>query len=484
MQMEEEIRVLVRQRDLAQSRVEDLLQTARKDGASRLDELLALESSHKVKITRNAYKDFDEHQLRISDAIEDNFLLDDSTPRFSGPDPCQGWEDAAQRYSLVPEVKWKEVRCIDEEGSSVNREIHHALGTDDALVPHLKENEKKLTINSYKPMEDGNLSHTHEECIHLKQKVQQLQRTIEYLIRNYPLEQSSSISEKSEFSGLRFSRSASGRSILTFPSLFEQETAASESLQFSRSKSGRSVLTIPASWVVKEDEKTQPDGYKKDSQSNSRVDMEVKNEKGQPNECGKDFPSDASVEEKVQSKNTEPNKYEKDLTSDSLVEEGVESEKTQPDAYGEDLPDNSLSGYEKDLPNDSLVEKGVESEKTQPSLCDTEFSNSSLPEKEVTDEKPEPSSHGKDLPSNNTGKLSRNDSQSSAESDMTDSEIMRTADFDDDDDKTTVLNYSVRTNKFNEDKRFSNESVSKYYIVSLCLLVYAVMHTCGPVHVN
>lgn len=103
--MEKQIIELTWQRDLAQSRVETLLQSAGEDQVSKTDEYSVTDSVDATYLTCNLSKEFheaiapnsDKHYLELSDNPEENFLLDDSTPQFVGPDPCLGWEEIAAR---------------------------------------------------------------------------------------------------------------------------------------------------------------------------------------------------------------------------------------------------------------------------------------------------------------------------------------------------------------------------------------------------
>lgn len=121
-QMDKEIKELTRQRDLFQSHVENLLQSAGKDRLLRVDkdESSCVIANNLRPRTVNKYENLDrtsnvsisnEHLLHQSENLEDAFLLDGSPPTFVGPDPCHGWEERASRAES--EDCCREVQCIE-----------------------------------------------------------------------------------------------------------------------------------------------------------------------------------------------------------------------------------------------------------------------------------------------------------------------------------------------------------------------------------
>ncbi|XP_057793748.1 kinesin-like protein KIN-7E [Salvia miltiorrhiza] len=110
--MDQQIKELINQRDLAQSRMENMLhhQTSRSwshDGASWTDEYPASEASELMDPLRlDVVSQSGRYQPRIADQFPDNneeqFLSGTMSPRicidkYFGPDPCQGWEKMAQQ---------------------------------------------------------------------------------------------------------------------------------------------------------------------------------------------------------------------------------------------------------------------------------------------------------------------------------------------------------------------------------------------------
>ncbi|KAG5018241.1 Kinesin-related protein 4 [Glycine soja] len=130
-QMEKEIKELTRQRDLFQSRAENMVQPAGKDRLLRVDKDSASESSGAVAKnllcrTDSASESLDRttSSLQHTENSEDNFLLDGNSPTFAGPDPCHGWEEmtssreSEENCKEVPYVEIKEVET--EHKTDVN----------------------------------------------------------------------------------------------------------------------------------------------------------------------------------------------------------------------------------------------------------------------------------------------------------------------------------------------------------------------------
>uniref|UniRef100_A0A2C9U0J3 Kinesin-like protein n=1 Tax=Manihot esculenta TaxID=3983 RepID=A0A2C9U0J3_MANES len=228
-QMEKEIKELTWQRDLAQSRVEGLIRSTGEDRISRFDENSVSESSEVINpiILAKNNIDFEEASLFTPTAqilqipdLEDNFLLDDSTPKFFEPDPCQGWEMISQRNNEETEDMCKDVRCIEKtEEASMNRKTE-----GDALSLGCEEQEEKLATKevcngSAVPRmqeEDKELNHvdSYNSSDALKQKIQELYETINRLEQSVSIDAAASSSK-----GLTWTRSKSRRTIhMTIPS--------------------------------------------------------------------------------------------------------------------------------------------------------------------------------------------------------------------------------------------------------------------------
>ncbi|KAK6115257.1 hypothetical protein DH2020_007526 [Rehmannia glutinosa] len=149
--MDKEIRELTHQRDLAQSRVEDMLRSGGEYQASKswvemnnhekaswASEYSASEASEIIDPLRSDVASRTSHfseryegviSSRIEDQFPENneeqFLSDDTSPRlyidkYFGPDPCQGWEKIAQENNKNFEDNCKEVQCIEIDFTKQN----------------------------------------------------------------------------------------------------------------------------------------------------------------------------------------------------------------------------------------------------------------------------------------------------------------------------------------------------------------------------
>lgn len=223
---------------------------------SSLDEYSPSESSEVVDPLRSDATSYPSHlsdsyafhksnksNFDLLDQCEDQFLSNGISPRrvidqLFGPDPSQGWEMTSQKHEEDSEDQCKEVRCIEVEESSEKSNSK----SDAPLLPK-KEN-----------VDLGNV-HSDPTCEALKKKIQDLQKTIDYLVNSYLMEHSSSSSESDHMSSRR-------------------------SMRLSRSRSCRAVL-VPSgssSWLDKADhnENTPPNGPEKDFPGKPEVDYEQK----------------------------------------------------------------------------------------------------------------------------------------------------------------------------------------------------------------
>ncbi|KAG8377873.1 hypothetical protein BUALT_Bualt08G0078900 [Buddleja alternifolia] len=148
--MDKEMKELIHQRDLAQSRVQDMLRSSSTskswvdmnnshEKGSWTDEYPASEASEIIDplrfdvASRTSYiSDKYEGAInpsRIEDQFlehnEEQFLSDDTSPRlyidkYFGPDPCKGWEKMAHVTDKGFEDNCKEVQCIDIDFTKSN----------------------------------------------------------------------------------------------------------------------------------------------------------------------------------------------------------------------------------------------------------------------------------------------------------------------------------------------------------------------------
>ncbi|CAL0305856.1 unnamed protein product [Lupinus luteus] len=140
-QMGKQIKELTRQRNLFQSHVENLLQTAGKDWHMRVDKDSGSElscvsnsrspgteyTSENLDKTTTTLSISNEHLSQQNESFEGDFLLDGSPPAFVGPDPCQGWEEIASRAES--EDNFKEVPCIEIK----EMETYHKTDVDTSI---------------------------------------------------------------------------------------------------------------------------------------------------------------------------------------------------------------------------------------------------------------------------------------------------------------------------------------------------------------
>lgn len=220
MQMDKEIKELTLQRDLAQSQVKTMLKPVEGDRVSRVDNP-GLESSSGIDHlqARNTSKRNDrprlsnsydrprlsnsyKHQRQLSQNSEDSFLLDGSTPKFVGLDPCQGWEELVQ--------------SVDEELEGICKDRKKEA------LPRVEEkagNVKMKALKDEGQKEDKELSQIEVDSTYnaMKRKIQDMQRTIDCLVNLYPTEESPCYSEAymSSSRSLMLTRSRSCKALVS-----------------------------------------------------------------------------------------------------------------------------------------------------------------------------------------------------------------------------------------------------------------------------
>ncbi|XP_010433806.1 PREDICTED: kinesin-like protein KIN-7I [Camelina sativa] len=159
--MEEQIQELKWQRDVAQSRVENLLK-------STADESSSLSSMDNSRRRRSSYDstDFDEPRMlnnlgksNLYSPDEDGFLLDDTTPQFPRHDLHDKWEEMAQSTTQEPEDACKEVRCIEVNNGEAERvQIQDSLGDIVEKKEYEQQNHKSfIPDESEKEDDDSSL---------------------------------------------------------------------------------------------------------------------------------------------------------------------------------------------------------------------------------------------------------------------------------------------------------------------------------------
>ncbi|KAI4366338.1 hypothetical protein MLD38_022225 [Melastoma candidum] len=235
--MENEITELTRQRDLAESKVQDLLRT-REDKSSDCEESLTVEEkmdwlkTHDANVGRelgNGCRKIERlnsrNVLQFAETAEETFLLDGFSPRLSigtprsmeiGPDPSKNWESTCERIDEDVEELCREVRCIDTFQPSLEAEMkpdQEPTMTPDELEQKVDiaepVNEEEL-IKKADVVNNADVDISYES---LKKKVQDMQKTINCLVSLYPVEQSSNSMVINADRNLRVTRSRSCKAI-------------------------------------------------------------------------------------------------------------------------------------------------------------------------------------------------------------------------------------------------------------------------------
>ncbi|XP_010535299.1 PREDICTED: kinesin-like protein KIN-7I [Tarenaya hassleriana] len=172
--MGQQIKELTWQRDLAQSRVANLLKTGSEDRSLRMDENSVTSSMDidnpflleaYLRRRSNDSRGFGEpSNLRktndldlLENSEDDYFLLDDSTPQFSSHDlGGKDWEEIAQRTNQEPNNVCKDVRCVKMDG----REITGQLESEETRESQDVTVDKKAISEVLSPRKEENLSGT------------------------------------------------------------------------------------------------------------------------------------------------------------------------------------------------------------------------------------------------------------------------------------------------------------------------------------
>lgn len=220
--MDKEIKELTKQRDVAQSRLEAALRTSGDNQVSKpwvepghlarfheksawLDEHSTSDTSEAVDPLRlDVSSNMDKREPQLPENSDEHYFSDGISPRlfmnkYFGPDPCQGWEKIAQKTDTDSDDSCKEVRCVETDSSrDRNAENHEVLSPK-------KENGGVCDVCP---------DHSYEA---LKQKIQDMQTTIDCIVSPYPIEPSpcSSDTDISDSRSINLSKSRSCRAILT-----------------------------------------------------------------------------------------------------------------------------------------------------------------------------------------------------------------------------------------------------------------------------
>ncbi|KAK8580849.1 hypothetical protein V6N13_143908 [Hibiscus sabdariffa] len=244
-QMAKEIEVLTWQRDRAQSRVENLLLSVKEvqmlkqsSNSSEVTKAPCMVDSNKHDDTVSpSVPSADDISLEFDEDPEEDFLLDGMTPKFFGPDPCKGWE-ISEKLDQEFEDSYKEVHFVDiEDSRNTMNEQEGKLtatkvllqktgageGDDFSLDPEKKQGKLDVIITA----NDNVVSSPKAEDLHpspvcndktykgLKQKIHELQRTVNFLVNTQHQDQSPSFSDASNSCSRNLCRSKSCRAVVT-----------------------------------------------------------------------------------------------------------------------------------------------------------------------------------------------------------------------------------------------------------------------------
>lgn len=187
-----DIQDLTQQRDIAQSRIDRLLQSNREDQVSMSDQCSTIGTSEAASPRSdfghrqyNLFKNFSRYEeddadpqsfRRLSEYPEDSFLLNEVTPKCIQLDPREIWEQGAMDNGEVSETSCKEVQCIEVQNPSFNKEIEPPCsevqdsGSINKTQPQDIEVQDTGLIKGTKPQSDevqdsGLIKQTEPECI-------------------------------------------------------------------------------------------------------------------------------------------------------------------------------------------------------------------------------------------------------------------------------------------------------------------------------
>ncbi|KAK4740235.1 hypothetical protein R3W88_003932 [Solanum pinnatisectum] len=191
--LEKEVRELTKQRDLAQSRVKDLLQTLKSDKTSSQKDISSLPSEG------NTYED--ECSVSCSSAVAGSYIRDNESDATSYAVPAAGQQQRVKESGNLTgedcDDHCKEVRCIEIDESSEKQTFASiSLSNTDygermSMPPASSIRHSDLQQQS--PMLLGQASSTSDRSLHgaWEQKMLDIQNTINSLVRPFPDDSSS-----------------------------------------------------------------------------------------------------------------------------------------------------------------------------------------------------------------------------------------------------------------------------------------------------
>ncbi|KAH0898786.1 hypothetical protein HID58_048354 [Brassica napus] len=190
-QMEEQMKELKWQRDVAQSRVETLLKATAEERSSRMDEHSMLSSSDfNADLQRRSYdsidigepstvNNFTERNFELfENPEEDDFLVEDNIPQFSRYNLYNGWEEIVQTTNQKVEGEQSRVQAEPVES--------HDDIVDKKAVSEVLSPRKEETISSpeYQPSDSSLMGNNEQEEVEIstpaeKENVDLFSKTID-----------------------------------------------------------------------------------------------------------------------------------------------------------------------------------------------------------------------------------------------------------------------------------------------------------------
>ncbi|XP_060168505.1 kinesin-like protein KIN-7E [Lycium barbarum] len=191
--LEKQVRELTKQRDLAQSRVEDLLQTIKIDKTSSQKDISSLPSEG------NTYED--ECSVSCLSAVGESYIRDNESDATSSAVPAadqhQRGKESANLTGEDSDDHCKEVRCIEMDESSEKQTFESISLSDTEYGERMSmppaSSIRHSDLQQQSPVLLGQASSTSSRSLHgaWEQKMQDIQNTISSLVRPFPDESSS-----------------------------------------------------------------------------------------------------------------------------------------------------------------------------------------------------------------------------------------------------------------------------------------------------
>lgn len=210
--LEKEVRELTKQRDLAQSRVEDLMRTIKSDKTSSKKDISSLPSEG------NTYED--ECSVSCSSAVAESYIRDNESDATSIAMPAADQQQRGKEYTNLTgedsDDHCKEVRCIEMDESSEKQTFESISLSNTEYAERMSmppaSSIRHSDLQQQSPVLPGQASSTSSRSLHgaWEQKMQDIQNTINSLVRPFPDDSSPALS--TSISGSRSQKLTRSRS--------------------------------------------------------------------------------------------------------------------------------------------------------------------------------------------------------------------------------------------------------------------------------